>query len=58
MMDNDEAFWFVLAVFSAWTVGWFMGSKSEGHVWEEDAVKKGHAEYNPQTGEWRWKETK
>lgn len=24
--------------------------------WQSELVKRGHAEYSPQTGEWQWKE--
>ena len=27
-------------------------------VWQAEAIEKGHAEYNQQTGDWQWKEVK
>ena len=36
-------------------VGWKNGAEAEQEHFRREAVKQGHAEYDRQTGRWKWK---
>ena len=40
------------------SLGWFIGLDSASEHYRKQAVDRGHAEYNPTNGGFRWKEPK
>ena len=51
----------VFCAFGLFAAGSIGGCKSgheiEREAWQKDAIKRGFAEYNTQTGQWQWKQT-
>jgi hypothetical protein len=48
----------IFMVLIGFAIGGTLGHLSGMQVKERQAIKKGFAEYNQQTGEWQWKKLK
>ena len=43
---------------ACYLIGCIVSIMGMNGIWRRDAVKRGFAEHDPQTGEWKWKESK
>ena len=46
----------IITVASAFVFGACLGILIQDSSWKKESVKKGHAQYNKQTGKWKWNE--